>query len=189
MSISELSSLLKEKALIIHLLSKGDTTLIIRKGGKDDPSGQLLNKSDTFFLAPSYRHSDPAIFAKEFHRDIEKINLTPDKDTITLSSFARVEKALVIKDKSKLNSIYGWHGYSKEEAERMFNYKEPLVYLYLLRVYNLQKPIIIPKPDNYSGCKSLVSLNKNVAISSYEPAVSDIIYSYRKDILMQLLKG
>lgn len=189
MSISELSSLLKEKALIIHLLSKGDTTLIIRKGGKEDPAGQLLNESDIFFLAPGYRHSNPDIFAKEFYRDIEKIQLTPDKDTITISSFARVEKAIVIKDKSKLNSLYGWHGYSREEADRMFNYKEPLVYLYLLRIYNLQKPIILPKPEDHSGCKSLVPLDKNVAVSGYEPAVSDIIYSYRKDILMQLLKG
>lgn len=189
MSISELSSLLKEKALIIHLLSKGDITLIIRKGGKDDPAGQLLNESDTFFLVPSYRHSDPAIFAKEFHRDIEKIKLTPDKDTITISSFARIEKAIIIKDKSKLNSLYGWHGYSREEAERMFNYKESLVYLYLLRIYNLKDPLILPKPEDYSGCKSLVPLDKNIAVSSYEPAVSDIIYSYRKDILMQLLKG
>ena len=169
---------LKEWAVAVKTLGRGDQALIIRKGGihRDDRDFRLVHPE--FLLYPTYEHQKPELVKPESHETLEETYGEDDvPGLVDLSYFCRVTDRFELRDESDLDRISDFHIWTDDYAHKRLHWrpKQPLT-VALLRVYSLQQPQALPVLDEYSGCKSWVELGQDVPLGAMTPILDDSEY-------------
>lgn len=169
---------LKEWAVAVKTLGRGDQALIIRKGGihRDDRDFRLVHPE--FLLYPTYEHQKPELVKPESHDTLEETYGEDDvPGLVDLSYFCRVTDRFELRDESDLDRISDFHIWTDDYAHKRLHWrpKQPLT-VALLRVYSLQQPQALPVLDEYSGCKSWVELGQDVPLGAMTPVLDDSEY-------------
>ena len=169
---------LKEWAVAVKTLGRGDQALIIRKGGihRDDRDFRLVHPE--FLLYPTYEHQKAELVKPESHATLEETYGEDDvPGLVDLSYFCRVTDRFELRDESDLDRISDFHIWTDDYAHKRLHWrpKQPLT-VALLRVYSLQQPQALPVLDEYSGCKSWVELGQDVPLGAMTPVLDDSEY-------------
>ena len=179
--ISDLA--LKEWAVAVRTLGRGEQILILRKGGihRDDRDFRLVHPE--FLLYPTYEHQKKELVKPGFHRTLDETRSEGDiAGLVDLTFFCHVTDRFEVRDESLLDSISDFHIWTGEYARRRLHWrpKQPLT-VALLRVYELQQPQALPVLDEYAGCKSWVELGQDVPLGLMTPVLDDFEYERRSD--------
>ena len=166
---------LKEWAVAVKALGRGEQTLILRKGGihRDDRDFRLVHPE--FLLFPTYLHQKAELIKPGHH---ETLRETVDEDdspgVVELGYFCQVVEKFELRDESALDAITDHHIWTDDYAHKRLHWrpKQPLT-VALLRVFKLGDPQTLPVLDEYSGCKSWVELGQDVSLGTMEPVMSD----------------
>ena len=163
---------LKEWAVTVRALERGETALVVRKGGIREkafavPKTRLL-------LLPGYEHQRPELIKPEYRHIMDEIPDLTDDGPLRFSSFAEVEGAFEISEADDLEALNEHHMWTHEYAESRFKWrpKKPLTVL-VLRTYVLPQTVELPYREGYGGCKSWIELEGSVSAVGARPTLSD----------------
>ena len=171
-SAVSLQHALKEWAVAVRALERGETALVVRKGGIREKAFAV--PETRFLLLPGYEHQRPELVKPEFRGILDGIPDLTDDGPLRFSSFAEVVGAYEVSEAEDLASLDAHHMWTHEYAESRFKWrpKKPLTVL-VLRTYLLPETIELPFREEYGGRKSWIELGESVAADVARPALSD----------------
>ena len=163
---------LKEWAVAVKALERGETALVVRKGGIREKAFAV--PKTRFLLLPGYEHQRPELLKSEHRHLMDEIPDLTDDGPLRFSSFAEVAGAYEISEPEELAAIDPHHMWTSEYAESRFKWrpKKPLTVL-VLRTYLLPETVELPYVDEYGGCKSWIELQQAVSVEGARPALSE----------------
>jgi hypothetical protein len=170
--LESLQHALKEWAVAVRALERGETALVVRKGGIREKAFAVPRTR--FLLLPGYEHQRPELLKLEYCGLMEGIPGLADEGPLRISSFAEVEGAYEISEAEELSALDPHHMWTPEYVESRFKWrpKKPLTVL-VLRTYLLPETIELPYRDEYGGCKSWIELAEGVSVKGARAALSD----------------
>ena len=163
---------LKEWAVTVRALEKGETALVVRKGGIREKVFAVPRTR--FLLLPGYEHQRPELIKPEYRGIMDEIPDLTDDGPLRFSSFAEVEGAYEISEAADLERLNEHHMWTHEYAESRFKWrpKKPLTVL-VLRTHLLPESVELPYREGYGGCKSWIGLEDSVSVEGARPALTD----------------
>jgi hypothetical protein len=170
--LDTLQHALKEWAVAVRALERGETALVVRKGGIREKAFAV--PQTRFLLLPGYEHQRPELLKEEYRGLMGGIPNLSDDGPLRFSSFAEVEGAYEVSEAEDLSALDPHHMWTPEYAESRFRWrpKKPLTVL-VLRMYLLPRAVELPYRDEYGGCKSWTELQEPVSIDGARAALSD----------------
>jgi hypothetical protein len=170
--LDSLRHTLKEWAVAVRALERGDTALVVRKGGIREKAFAV--KDSRFLLLPGYEHQRPELLKPGYRELLGEIPDLTDDGPLRFASFAEVRGAYEISEPESLTAIDPYHMWTSEYAESRFRWrpKKPLTVL-VLRTYLLPEPVELPYSEAYAGCKSWIELEQSVSTAGARPALED----------------
>jgi hypothetical protein len=170
--LDSLQHALKEWAVAVRALERGETALVVRKGGIREKAFAVPQMR--FSLLPSYEHQRPELLKEEYRDLMDGIPDLADDGPLRFSSFAEVVGAYEISAAEALSALDPHHMWTPEYAESRFKWrpKKPLTIL-VLRTYLLPEVVELPYRDEYGGCKSWIGLQEPVSVEGARAALSD----------------
>jgi hypothetical protein len=163
---------LKEWAVAVKALERGETALVVRKGGIREKAFAV--PKTRFLLLPGYEHQRPELLKRKHRHLMDEIPDLTDDGPLHFSSFAEVAGAYEISEPEELTAVDPHHMWTSEYAESRFKWrpKKPLTVL-VLRTYLLPETVELPYVDEYGGCKSWIELQETVPVEGAIPALSE----------------
>jgi hypothetical protein len=163
---------LKEWAVAVRALERGETALVVRKGGIREKAFAVSNRR--FLLLPGYEHQRPELLKPEYRQLMREIPDLTDDGPLRFTSFAEIKGAYEISEPESLEAIGPHHMWTPEYAESRFRWrpKKPLTVL-VLRTHLLPEPVELPYSEAYAGCKSWIELEQPVSTAGSRPALDD----------------
>ena len=179
---------LKEWAVAVRALERGETALVVRKGGIREKAFAV--PQTRFLLLPGYEHQRPELLKQEYRSLMDEIPDLADDGPLRFSSFAEVEGAYEISEAEELSALEPHHMWTPEYAESRFKWrpKKPLTVL-VLRTYLLPETVELPYEDEYGGCKSWTELQEPVSVEAARSALSDEDFDRLVAPALRVLKG
>jgi hypothetical protein len=147
--LDSLQHALKEWAVAVRALERGETALVVRKGGIREKAFGV--PQSRFLLLPGYEHQRPELLKEEYRGLMDGI---PEAEG--------------------LSALDPHHMWTPGYAESRFKWrpKKPLTVL-ILRTYLLPEAVELPYRDEYGGCKSWIGLQETVSVEGARVALSD----------------
>jgi hypothetical protein len=161
---------LKEWAVAVKALERGETALVVRKGGIREKAFAVAK--GRFLLLPGYEHQRPELLKPEYRQLMQEVPNLTDDGPLRFASFAEVNGAYEISDPESLEALDPYHMWTPEYAGSRFKWrpKKPLTVL-VLRAYLLPEPVELPYSEAYAGCKSWIELEEPVSTQGSRPAL------------------
>ena len=179
---------LKEWAVTVKALERGETALVVRKGGIREKAFAVPRTR--FLLLPGYEHQRPELLKQEYRELMREIPSLTDDGPLRFSSFAEVEGAYEVSEAEELAALDPHHMWTPEYAESRFKWRprKPLTVL-VLRTYLLPETVELPYRAEYGGCKSWIGLSDTVSVEGARPALSDTDFDRLVAPALGVLRG
>ena len=164
---------LKEWAVLVDAMARGDVVAMVRKGGIREQRAGFSVRHDRFLLYPTYFHEKAAELAARFLHTLDAAHARrPPEGEIRLEYVADVTAVWRVDDVARLRAIEGEHGLTAAAVEARFRYKNrPGVQVVAVRVLRLPAPVLIPEARRYGGCVSWVELDADVDVAGARPVL------------------
>ncbi len=174
---------LKEWAVTVDAMAKGDQVLLLRKGGihEDGKDFRVIHREFLFY--PTYLHQKEDLLQPAYQPALRKLLEQPqDNDRITFSYWARAEEVLEISEQKKVDNLEPHHIWTTAYAQSKLHWKPMLpMSVLLLRIYKLEQPVTVPYLPEYGGCTSWVEVLSDVNLGRMEPVLNDTEFQRRCD--------
>ena len=166
---------LKEWAVTVKALDRGEQVMLLRKGGIREEGKDFRVLYPEFLLYPTFEHQKDELLQKKYRQDLcQVLSEAHGRDTITFSHWAGVEEVIELTEQDKLDTLSPYHIWSDDYAQKRLHWKprSPLSVM-LLRLYLLEEPQTVPYLPGYGGCKSWVELSEGVSLSHLTPVLTE----------------
>ncbi len=185
---SSLSHALKEWAVAVEVLERGETALVVRKGGIREKAFAVPKARFLFFKG--YEHQKEEQLKPAYHDLLRSIPEMKDDGPVIFTSFAEVHVAYEISEAEELEALDPCHIWAHEYAESRLKWrpKKPLTVL-VLRTYLLPEPVELPYRSEYGGCKSWIELAETVPATGARPALDDASFEELVRPALAVLRG
>ena len=166
---------LKEWAVAVEALERGETALVVRKGGIREKAFAVPQMRFLFFK--SYEHQNPEQLKPLYHDLLRSIPQRRDDGPVIFTSFAEVYGAYEVSEAAELEALDPFHIWTPEYAESRLKWrpKKPLTLL-VLRTYLLPEPVKFEYRAEYGGCKSWIELERPIPTAGSRPALGDAAF-------------
>lgn len=144
---------LKEWAVVVHALGAGKQLVLLRKGGLHERHGRFATEPQEFFLFPTYVHQMAQGVVSEAAADLHAaMESRPAEGQLVIPYYAVVEDLVWLDTHERLAALAGLHCWTPETVEHRFAYGTRAgLHLFILRVYRLPQPHILPLLKRYGG--------------------------------------
>ena len=180
---------LKEWAVAVKALAKGEQILILRKGGIHKADKEFRVVHPEFVLYPTYEHQRAELVKAGSRDDLRQSLVENDSPgMVKFGYWCEVTDKFEVSDQEALDSVAPYHIWTTDYASKRLHWrpKQPLT-VALLRVYAMERPQSLPALGEYGGCKSWVDLAEDVGLGDMTPALSDAEYESRATVIRQAL--
>lgn len=179
----------KEWAVICQALASGQQTIILRKGGIHEGREGFRVQHHQFWLFPTYLHQDDRdkLDPKVWPLLDELSENRTATETVTLSCFAEVTDVIEIAEESHLARLTGWHGWSDQTIHDRYHYRQPGLFLLVVKISQAPTPIEIINSPHFAGCRSWVDLSDPIPTKELTPVLTDAEFRDQRAKLLQLL--
>jgi hypothetical protein len=165
---------LKEWAVTVAALGRGDQVMMLRKGGIREDGRHFKIEHDGFFLYPTFFHEAETLLKPGSTQLFTEAMREEDDALVTLRVWAEVAEVLEISEAPAVEALQPFHIFTTEFAAKRAYWKprHPLNVM-LVRCYLLQQPQALPVMPEYAGCKSWVKLIEEYPVGVATPAITD----------------
>lgn len=169
----------KEWAVVCHALATGRQSIIVRKGGIHEASGGFQVAHRLFWLYPTRFHQEPDnLRSGDMRLLAESEAIEPEAGKISLAHLARVEKVIKFEDQHRLASVVSQQVLADSVIEQRFHYREPGLFVLVVRIFAVPTPHVIVETPGFAGCKSWVELDEGnfkagLSTADARPVLSD----------------
>ena len=182
---------LKEWAVLVDAMARGDMVALIRKGGIRERRAGFVVRHEQFLLYPTRFHENIPELAPRFRERLgrtEEPNGAATEHRVVITHLATVARVWSVDSLDRLHAIEDEHGLAWEAVESRFRYRgEPGVQVVAVRVARLAAPADLPELPRYGGCVSWLELGEHVRIDRATPAIDDDAFGRRVAALEHLL--
>jgi hypothetical protein len=191
--MEDITTALKEWAVVQRSLLEGHQIMLIRKGGLIEENGEFALQANRFLIYPTYEHETERLgdvqdcFGKWL---LEEEAARPAKNEIRFAAFAEVTDIIKLEAREPLIRLSPTHIWKEQFINLRFDW-EPYkpVYVVLLRAYRLPEPIVRPYLEQYGGCRSWIELAEPILTDGSAPAISEEFFNRRRELTLKVLAG
>ena len=178
----------KEWAIAVSALAKGQTIMLLRKGGIREASKQFQVKQQQVWLYPTYEHQKPDLLKPQYSTQVTEVTSGWHPTTVEIQSCGEITHVLRVEDWIPLQKLAPYHVWNERMISDRFKWKpkQPLTIL-LLRVANLPNPVTIPYHDSYGGCKSWIDLQQPISLQGLKPVLATDVYQQQVDEILNII--
>ncbi len=164
----------KEWSLVCDLLTNGQQSLILRKGGIHEGRGGFEWKHRGFFLFPTWFHTQ----AEKLRGDFAATAFPPEEERtrVDIDGYAALTQVWKVTDWARVEAIAPLHAWNEEVVRERFVYDdESCLHIALVRAWRLPRRWTFPYSKAYGGCRSWVNLPEEglALLEQAVPAVDD----------------
>ncbi len=171
---------LKEWASVVRALELGLQVVLLRKGGIAEVEGRFEVSHREFLLYPTYEHQDERLIVPEWRKLVRQTEAERDAGKVVLTSWARVEHILRVRDRNELERLGIETIYAPAYVDMRLAYKPELpLYVLILRAFKLPTPVTVEETPEYAGCRSWVELRENISTEESSPVLTDEEFARR----------
>ena len=172
---------LKEWAVLVSAMARGDVIAMIRKGGIRERRAGFDVRHDRFLLYPTFFHEKLDELDPRFRPMLESVHAgTPPAGTIELRYIANVAMVWQVTELERLHAIDAEHGLTWGAVESRFRYRDdPRVHVVAVRLAKLPAVVSLPEVRRYTGCVSWVKLDQDVNVSGATPVIAEDAFAAR----------
>lgn len=183
-TITTLTHALKEWDTAVTALEKGETLLLLRKGGIKEEKGKFSVKYEQVLLYPTYEHQKSELLKPQYAANVTPIVSGWHSETVRIGSWAQITDILTVTETESVNQLLPYHIWNEKLASDRLNWKpkQPL-YLLLLRVYLLPEPLHIPYSSTYGGCQSWIDLSEPISLEGSTAVLKDEEYQEKVKLI------
>ncbi len=166
---------LKEWAVTVNALGRGEQVLLLRKGGIREEGREFRVSYPEFLLYPTFEHQREDLLKERYSGDLRRVlSEAQPQDAVGFSYWARVEDVVELTEQEKVDALSPHYIWTTDYAQQRLHWKprHPLSAL-ILRVYRLEEPRTLPYLPIFGGCKSWVELSEGVALGTPTPVLTD----------------
>ncbi|HET9424331.1 MAG TPA: DUF1802 family protein [Gemmatimonadaceae bacterium] len=164
---------LKEWAVLVDAMSRGEIIATVRKGGIREQRAGFAVRHDQFLLYPTFFHEKVGELDERFRARAGTV-APPHPGTIALGYLARVAGVWSVSDLETLRAIQPMQGLDWNAIESRFHYKgKPGVQVVALRLARLPGVVVIPEARRYAGCVSWVELDGEIDVAGARAVLTD----------------
>ncbi len=185
------SWVLKEWQVAVTALLQGETILLLRKGGIREAQGRFSLAARQVLLLPTLEHQKLALLQAPFHplAAIGAPNADqPNADQVCLTGWATITHALPLTAEADVTALLPYLVWNEKFVQERLDWQpnRPL-YGLLLRAYRLEAPLVLPRHDGYSGCRSWVEVGPSVEVEDRSPALAEADYTDQVNAILTAL--
>ncbi len=164
----------KEWGAVCAALGQGLQSVIVRKGGIHEGQQGFRVDHREFWLFPTRFHQGAEQLQPEY-RDLltAPLAMEPASGKIMLALYAVVENVLEIKEPFALPGLNSIQVLNQETIQQRFEYKNPGLFVLLVRAYQQPQPFEVENETRYAGCRTWVELSHEFSTSNLTPALTD----------------
>ena len=174
---------LKEWAITVDAMARGDQLLLLRKGGihEDGKDFRVIHREFLFY--PTYLHQKENLIQPAYQPALRRMLEQPqDADKVSFGYWAKAEEVLEISDQKKVDALEPHYIWTTAYAQSKLHWKPMLpLSVLLLRVYHLEQPVTVPYLPEYGGCTSWVEVLSDVNLGKMAPVLDDAEFQRRVD--------
>jgi hypothetical protein len=165
---------LKEWAVLVDAMGRGDIIALIRKGGIREQRAGFSVRHDRFLLYPTFFHEREQELAPRFLATLAASHSTrPPRGTVRFTYVAEPAAVWRVASLEPLRAIGAEHGLAWDAVESRFRYRDrPGVQVVAVSVSRLARPVEVVEAKRYGGCVSWVELDTDVDVSDARPVVA-----------------
>lgn len=180
----------KEWATVCLALEEGQQSLILRKGGIHEGRDGFRVDHSEFWLYPTEFHQDSSDLAEEARPLLELArSRQPAAGSVTIRDYVAIEEVIEIRDESILPRLKGLHAWSSSTVQARFQYRSPLLFALLVRVYSLVQPIVLTESPQFAGCRSWVDLGIELPTAGLTARLTDQEHGERMARIRAAING
>jgi hypothetical protein len=175
---------LKEWSIAVETLERGETILLLRKGGIREAAGRFEVPFQRVLLYPTFEHQDPDLLK---HPNVERVESGWHPEQVNIRSIAEITHVLQISEPEIVHSLSPFHIWNERFVEERLKWKprSPL-YVLLLKVSQLAEPQLIPYREAYGGCRSWIEIDE-IQVDHITPVLSEAEYCDRVERIHHLI--
>jgi len=180
---------LKEWAVLVDAMGRGDLIAMIRKGGIRERRAGFDVWHDRFLLYPTFFHEKLDELDARFHSMLDAAHAhRPPEGMIELRYVAKVAAVWQVTELERLRDVDAEHGLTWSAVESRFRYRDdPRVHVVAVRLAKLPSVALLPEARRYAGCVSWVKLDADVRVSGATPVLGDDDFAARMHALERAL--
>ena len=166
---------LKEWAVLIAAMARGDIIAMVRKGGIREKRAGFEVRHDRFLLYPTYFHENVTDLASRFHPALGAAHQgRPPAGRVRLTHLAESVAVWNVIDAALLPGVEHEHGMAPSAVLSRFHYRgTPAVRIVAVRVHELPAPLEIAEAPRYAGCVSWLELDDDVRVDGARPVLEE----------------
>jgi hypothetical protein len=167
---------LKEWAVAVRALERGDQAIVLRKGGIAEETKEFRLESPRFYLFPTFEHQRPELVKPQAREEVARTRAeaAAEPGVVRITAYAEAAEDLELTDEAALERLDAFHLWTKDyAAERLRWKKTKPLHVLLLRVYRLNAPWTLPVRAEYGGCKSWLALQGEPPAAGMTAALDD----------------
>jgi hypothetical protein len=178
----------KEWAAVCAALAAGRQTIVLRKGGIAERHGAFHAEHDRFWLLRTGYHQTADQLAADAGLYIHAANASaPPPGNLLVSEFAVVESVWWVDRLDVLAELQPLHCWAPEVIHQRFHYRQPGLYVLLLRVFRRAAPAEIVETTAIAGCRSWVELDDVLPVTDLTPALAAQVFATVADQVRSVL--
>lgn len=164
---------LKEWAVLVDAMARGDIVAMVRKGGIREQRAGFSVRHDRFLLYPTFFHEKVADLSPRFVPLLDRAHADrPLEGTLRLAYVADVVGVWKVQSLEPLRRIELLHGLAWSAVQSRFHYRDnPGVQVVAVRVSRLPSPAEVPEARRYQGCVSWVALDAPIDVAGAVPVI------------------
>lgn len=151
---------LKEWAVVCRALEEGRQVVLLRKGGILEYRQGFEVKHDRFLLFPTFEHQSKDHLQPDYAAKLDEVLKEQPASGNKITAYAQALEVKEVHDRTALRSLAKYHVWNESyvNARMDYNPKKPMSVI-LLRVFKLDRPIIVDTKPEWAGCKSWIPLD------------------------------
>ncbi len=179
---------LKEWAVAVEALEKGETILLLRKGGIREERGSFAISHQKVLLYPTYEHQKPHLLKTAYAGQVEPVPSGWHPPAVRIGSWAELTDIFQVSEEETVSALLPFHIWNQQFVHERFGWKprQPLTVL-LLRVYQLVQAEMLPFRPEYGGCRSWMDLAEPISPEGSTPVIENATYAQQVAAIQKLI--
>ncbi len=175
---STISHALKEWDIAVDALERGETIMLLRKGGIKEEGHRFSVAYNPILLYPTYEHQKPNLLKAKYANKVQPVSSGWHPETIRIGSWATITHIILVSEEKAVAALLPYHIWAEEFVRDRLRWKpRQSLFLLLLRVYRLPQSQFISYRSEYGGCRSWIDLNQRINIEAIMPVLDDNTYN------------
>ncbi|EAQ80464.1 DUF1802 family protein [Blastopirellula marina] len=165
---------MKEWDVVCDALRAGRQHLLLRKGGIREQDDQFRAEHDAFWFWPTRFHQSPDQLSSDGQQLLAQLREKhAGGNRFAVDLLAVVEDVRYITQEALLDKLTGMHILAADTVRTRFHYREPGLYLFLVRIFAAPQVQLYVETPEIAGCKSWIELPDPPSSEGLMPVIND----------------